>query len=108
MAVLQLEPQRRQCLLAGSLFLSVRVVQHKKESSQRQLLWRKLKKEKKRMFRRQCCCSNSMRFTYDPHSYSQNFDQGSSIWADPDDLSRSFSARFAVPSTIFDKNRLMV
>ncbi|KAL0310250.1 UNVERIFIED_CONTAM: hypothetical protein Scaly_2945300 [Sesamum calycinum] len=70
-------------------------------------LWRKLKKEKKRMFRRQCCVSNSMRFTYDPHSYSQNFDQGS-IWADPDDLSRSFSARFAVPSTIFDKNRLMV
>ncbi|KAK4428078.1 hypothetical protein Salat_1576800 [Sesamum alatum] len=69
-------------------------------------LWRKLKKEKKRMFR-QRCCSNSMRssFTYDPHSYSQNFDDQGSIWADPDHLSRSFSARFAVPSTlIFDKN----
>ncbi|KAL0319229.1 UNVERIFIED_CONTAM: hypothetical protein Sangu_2079100 [Sesamum angustifolium] len=62
-------------------------------------LWRKLKKEKKRMFRRQCCVSNSMRFTYDS-TYSL-------ILTDPR-LSRSFSARFAVPSTIFDKNRLMV
>ncbi|KAH6818551.1 hypothetical protein C2S51_002154 [Perilla frutescens var. frutescens] len=60
-------------------------------------IWNKLKKlEKKRIFH----CSNPMSFTYDPHSYSQNFDQGSS-WTDHDDLSRSFSARFAVPSTIF-------
>ncbi|XP_073121106.1 uncharacterized protein [Henckelia pumila] len=66
-------------------------------------LWKKIKKEKKRMFH----CSNSMRFTYDPYSYSQNFDEGS-IWADPDDLSRSFSARFAVPARIFEKNGLMV
>ncbi|KAI3455411.1 hypothetical protein Pfo_012074 [Paulownia fortunei] len=66
-------------------------------------LWRRLKKEKKRMFQ----CSSSMRFTYDPYSYSQNFDQGL-VLADPDDLSRSFSARFAVPSRIFEKHRLMV
>ncbi|KZV56093.1 hypothetical protein F511_06110 [Dorcoceras hygrometricum] len=66
-------------------------------------LWKKIKKEKKKMLQ----CSNSMRFTYDPDSYSQNFDDGS-IWTDPDDLSRSFSARFAVPSRIFEKNGLVV
>ncbi|KAK4374759.1 hypothetical protein RND71_005436 [Anisodus tanguticus] len=60
------------------------------------LIWRKIKKEKKRIFD----CSNSMRFSYDPHSYSQNFDQGS-ILTDADDLSRSFSTRFAVRSRIF-------
>lgn len=63
-------------------------------------LWRKFKKDKKRMFH----CSKSMRFNYDPHSYSQNFDQGS-VCADPDDLCRSFSARFAVPSRIFEHHR---
>ncbi|KAL3528779.1 hypothetical protein ACH5RR_008101 [Cinchona calisaya] len=69
-------------------------------------LWRKIKnKEKKRsMFH---CSSSSMRFAYDPHTYSQNFDQGLT-WADPDEISRSFSARFAVPSRIFDKDVLVV
>ncbi|KAK4349965.1 hypothetical protein RND71_029278 [Anisodus tanguticus] len=66
------------------------------------LLWRKIRKEKKRVFD----CSNSMRFTYDPHSYSQNFDDQSSIFADDDEFSRSFSARFVVPSRIFPKNDL--
>ncbi|CAA0839089.1 Unknown protein [Striga hermonthica] len=67
-------------------------------------LWRKLKRENnKRVFR----CSKSTRFTYDEHSYSQNFDPGF-LCADPDDLSRSFSARFAVSSRIFEKPRLMV
>ncbi|CAN4098357.1 unnamed protein product [Withania somnifera] len=59
------------------------------------LIWRKIKKEKKRIFH----CSNSTRFSYDAHSYSQNFDQGS-VFIDADDLSCSFSARFAVPSRI--------
>ncbi|KAK4375430.1 hypothetical protein RND71_006107 [Anisodus tanguticus] len=62
------------------------------------LIWRKTKKEKKRIFD----CSNSMRFSYDPHSYSQNFDQGS-ILTDADDLSRSFSARFAVVQDFYPK-----
>ncbi|KAL6584685.1 hypothetical protein OROMI_003974 [Orobanche minor] len=68
-------------------------------------LWRKMKREKKRMF----SYSNSTKSTYDEYTYSQNFDQGS-VWAsvDPDDLSRSFSARFAAPSRIFEKHRLMV
>ncbi|CAI9774872.1 unnamed protein product [Fraxinus pennsylvanica] len=66
-------------------------------------LWRKIKKEKKkRVF---ACSNSSMRFTYDPYSYAQNFDQSSDV--DHDDLiSRSFSARFAVPSGIFEKNIL--
>ncbi|KAL2493091.1 Uncharacterized protein Adt_28719 [Abeliophyllum distichum] len=67
-------------------------------------LWRKIKKEKKRVF---ACSNSSMRFSYDPYSYAQNFDHGL-IWtddADHDDIiSRSFSARFAVPSRIFEKN----
>ncbi|KAL1565109.1 hypothetical protein AAHA92_07369 [Salvia divinorum] len=67
-------------------------------------IWRKLKKEKKRIFG----CSNSMRFTYDPYSYSQNFDQGPLSSDDRHDLSTSFSARFAVPSRIFDNPRFMV
>ncbi|GMI91835.1 hypothetical protein HRI_002852800 [Hibiscus trionum] len=56
------------------------------------LLWRKLMREKKKKL---------MVVSYDPHSYAQNFDQGL-ISADPDDFSRSFSARFAVPSRVFD------
>lgn len=66
-------------------------------------LWRKIKKEKKRIFD----CSSSMRFSYDPCTYAKNFDQGLT-WADPDDLSRSFSARFAVPSRVFEKDGLVV
>lgn len=52
---------------------------------------------------------SSMRFSYDPFTYSQNFDQGLN-WesADSDDLSRSFSARFAVPTRIFNKDHVLV
>jgi hypothetical protein len=62
-------------------------------------LWKKIKREKKmRIFR-----SSSPVFLYDPSSYLQNFDDGYSN--DPDDFSRSFSARFAAPpSKIFVKN----
>ncbi|KAJ4836683.1 hypothetical protein Tsubulata_043326 [Turnera subulata] len=68
------------------------------------LLWRKIKKEKKKIFD---CSSGSdhhrVHFSYDPYAYSQNFDQGP-MWCDVDDMSRSFSARFAVPSRVFEKN----
>ncbi|KAK3028337.1 hypothetical protein RJ639_037799 [Escallonia herrerae] len=68
------------------------------------LVWRKIKREKRRLF----YCSSSSQFTYDPYTYAQNFDQGSS-WDGPDELfCRSFSARFAVPSRIFQNNELMV
>lgn len=39
------------------------------------------------------------RVPYDAHTYAQNFDEGST-WAEPESSSRSFSARFAVPSTM--------
>jgi len=54
-------------------------------------LWKKIKKEKKRRIFR----SPSPVFLYDSSSYLQNFDDGYST--DPDNFSRSFSARFAAP-----------
>jgi len=63
--------------------------------------WRKMKRGKRRLFR----ASPAVHAQYDPNSYSQNFDDGYSN--DPDNLSRSFSARFAVPSRIFEKNEMV-
>ncbi|KDP34225.1 hypothetical protein JCGZ_07796 [Jatropha curcas] len=37
--------------------------------------------------------------SYDPEEYYQNFDHGNG-WAEPDNLPRSFSARFADPSRL--------
>ncbi|KAE9584587.1 hypothetical protein Lalb_Chr25g0279671 [Lupinus albus] len=65
------------------------------------MLWRKIKRERKRFF----CYSQMVNVQYDPNSYLQNFDDGYST--DPDNVSRSFSARFAAPSKIFDKNEVM-
>ena len=61
----------------------------------------------------ECSSSNAssisqMHFSYDPYAYSQNFDQGSLMWSDPDTISRSFSARFAVPARIFEKTELVL
>ncbi|XP_060670492.1 uncharacterized protein LOC107404700 [Ziziphus jujuba] len=67
------------------------------------MLWIKIKKEKKRLF--DCSTYTPVHLPYDPYTYAQNFDQGSN-WADPDNLSRSFSARFAVPSRILKKGGL--
>ncbi|KAL5072657.1 hypothetical protein RYX36_011641 [Vicia faba] len=66
-------------------------------------LWRKIKREKKRNIFRS---SSSVTFLYDPSSYLQNFDDGYST--DPDNVSRSFSARFSAPSKIFEKNIIQV
>ncbi|TYJ33946.1 hypothetical protein E1A91_A05G136300v1 [Gossypium mustelinum] len=59
--------------------LSISVLTTTSKVPRWRLLWRKLMREKKK-----------------------NFDQGL-IPADPDEFSRSFSARFAVPSRVFDK-----
>ncbi|GER48367.1 iroquois-class homeodomain protein IRX-4 [Striga asiatica] len=88
----------------GDMAAAVRRPNNNNKSSIWTQLWRKLKRENKKSVLR---CSNSTRFTYDEHSYLQNFDPGF-VCSDPDDLSRSFSARFAVPSRIFDKPILMV
>jgi len=58
------------------------------------LLWMKIKREKKRLFE-----SASFQVPYDQHTYSQNFDQGTAL-DEPDNLSRSFSVRFADPSIV--------
>ncbi|PRQ50863.1 hypothetical protein RchiOBHm_Chr2g0137921 [Rosa chinensis] len=76
----------------------------------RRMLWRIVKKEKKRLKRLLFNCSAStrgVRVPYDAYTYSQNFDQGL-MWADPDFIYRSFSARFAVPSRVFHQNTEVV
>ncbi|KAJ1429079.1 hypothetical protein SESBI_08431 [Sesbania bispinosa] len=64
-------------------------------------LWKKIKREKRRFFR----SSPVVHVQYDPDSYLQNFDDGYST--DPDNVSRSFSARFAAPSKVFEKSEVM-
>ncbi|KAJ1433939.1 hypothetical protein SESBI_05783 [Sesbania bispinosa] len=63
--------------------------------------WRKIKREKKKFF----SSSAAVHVQYDPNSYSQNFDDG--YYTDPDNVSRSFSARFAVPSKFFEKSEMV-
>ncbi|KAL5729284.1 hypothetical protein ACHQM5_002258 [Ranunculus cassubicifolius] len=63
------------------------------------MLWRKLKKEKKKVF----YGSTPFPTPYDPYTYSQNFDQGTA-WTEPDNLTRSFSARYADSSRVFQRN----
>ncbi|XVE71075.1 hypothetical protein DITRI_Ditri10aG0121000 [Diplodiscus trichospermus] len=64
--------------------------------------WKKFRRERKKIF-----SSSPVAFqaSYDPDEYTQNFDQGTG-WAEPDNLSRSFSARFADPSRISRRNEL--
>ncbi|OMO86831.1 hypothetical protein CCACVL1_09439 [Corchorus capsularis] len=58
-------------------------------------IWMKIKKEKRKMF------ESPAQVLYDPYTYSQNFDQGFAWNIEPDNLSRSFSMRFADPSSVF-------
>ncbi|XP_057958624.1 uncharacterized protein LOC131151397 [Malania oleifera] len=68
-------------------------------------LWRRIKWEKKKIFSSKSSwdtmdCSKQKQQQqgfYDEEEYLQNFDQGLG-WAEPDNLPRSFSARFANPS----------
>ncbi|KAK9066084.1 hypothetical protein SSX86_015486 [Deinandra increscens subsp. villosa] len=64
------------------------------------ILWGKMKKEKKNNHHKKKIkpVLDSKQFRYDPCEYAQNFDDGL-MENDYDDLSRSFSARFAVWST---------
>ncbi|KAK7260662.1 hypothetical protein RIF29_26904 [Crotalaria pallida] len=61
-----------------------------------QMLCRKLKGQKKKVF---------SSIPYDSESYSMNFDQGTG-WMEPDNLPRSFSARYADPSRILPRHLL--
>ncbi|KAI9076305.1 hypothetical protein K1719_021461 [Acacia pycnantha] len=61
-------------------------------------LWWKVMKEKKRLFLYSSPTSVRHKVVqYDINSYSQNFDDGYS--SDPASASRSFAARFAIPSS---------
>ncbi|XVF34809.1 hypothetical protein REPUB_Repub18cG0090600 [Reevesia pubescens] len=62
------------------------------------VLWMKFKKEKRRIF--ESDHHQVQQVPYDPYTYSQNFDQGFAR-DEPDNLSRSFSVRFADPSRVF-------
>ncbi|XP_027356880.1 uncharacterized protein LOC113866197 [Abrus precatorius] len=68
------------------------------------MLWRKLKRssDKKKVFN----SPTTMEGVYDPETYSMNFDQGTG-WMEPDNLPRSFSARFADPSKILPPKHLL-
>ncbi|KAJ1437951.1 hypothetical protein SESBI_03378 [Sesbania bispinosa] len=68
------------------------------------MLWMKLKKEKKKLFE---CASPLQQVPYDPYTYSQNFDQGNAH-DEPDNLSRSFSVRFADPCRVLVKTKAVV
>ncbi|GMH17668.1 hypothetical protein Nepgr_019509 [Nepenthes gracilis] len=64
-------------------------------------LRRKLNREKKKVFGCPSTAPAAAQDAYSPHTYSQNFDHGST-WSEPDNLSRSFSARFAAASRVFN------
>ncbi|CAL1373505.1 unnamed protein product [Linum trigynum] len=72
-----------------------------------QALWRKINRRKRSIFRAATCTSTAtvatLHSAYEPEEYSMNFDQGTG-WAEPDNLPRSFSARFADPSRILQRS----
>ena len=70
-------------------------------------LWRRIMREKKRILLCSTGCVPAHapaphREPYDAYSYAQNFDDGEA-WVEPDNLSRSFSARCVVPSRVFQR-----
>ncbi|KAL5558789.1 hypothetical protein UlMin_035000 [Ulmus minor] len=72
--------------------------------------WRKIRKEKKRKTlstTKNFSSSVTFQASYDPNAYSKNFDQGMG-WMEPDNLSRSFSARFADPSRLFPRSTVLL
>lgn len=62
--------------------------------------WTKIVREKKRIF---SSSGATFQTSYAPDEYLQNFDQEMG-WAEPDNLPRSFSARYADPSRISRRN----
>ncbi|OEL36447.1 hypothetical protein BAE44_0002534 [Dichanthelium oligosanthes] len=69
-------------------------------------LWRRIMREKRRILLCTTGCVPTAapphREPYDAYSYAQNFDDGAA-WVEPENLSRSFSARFAVPSRVLQR-----
>lgn len=63
------------------------------------MFWRRIKRAKKKVAE----SPSGMQNTYDPQSYLQNFDEGSET-SEPENLYRSFSARYANPSRFNHRN----
>nr|XP_027190284.1 uncharacterized protein LOC101510277 [Cicer arietinum] len=73
-----------------------------------QKIWRKMKRNKKKVFNSSSPTSSTVDDgVYDEETYSMNFDQGTG-WMEPDNLPRSFSARYADPSRILPSKHLLV
>uniref|UniRef100_A0A2P2PN12 Uncharacterized protein n=1 Tax=Rhizophora mucronata TaxID=61149 RepID=A0A2P2PN12_RHIMU len=74
---------------------------HKKEDSKPkwQTFWRRIGRDKMKVFN---ASATFVQASYDPDEYIQNFDQGTGR-TEPDNLCRSFSARFADPLRISQK-----
>ncbi|ONI33933.1 hypothetical protein PRUPE_1G454200 [Prunus persica] len=68
-----------------------------------QRFWKKFKMDKKKKSFSSSTVTPQAA-SYDPKTYSKNFDRGMGSM-EPDNLSRSFSARFADPSMILHNNR---
>ncbi|KAL3610611.1 hypothetical protein D5086_001631 [Populus alba] len=81
------------------------VVSAESKTPRWRLLWRKMVKTKRKVFD-SSSSAPKVYLTYDPYTYSQNFDHGL-VLSNPDDSSRSFSARFAVPSRIFERGEMV-
>ncbi|XAR69318.1 hypothetical protein NMG60_11000858 [Bertholletia excelsa] len=95
----------------GSRSQSIRLGRSSGEAEQDQShlwlrFWRKIKgerrKKKKNTFSSPVCFQGS----YDQDTYLQNFDDGRGRM-EPDNLYRSFSARFADPSRSFQRNGML-
>ncbi|KAK4420001.1 hypothetical protein Salat_2413000 [Sesamum alatum] len=79
-------------------------VQPEDETSHKWLMfWRRIKRAKKKSSEPALALQKT---SYDPHSYLQNFDEGSGR-VEPDNLYRSFSARYANPSILYHRKDLM-
>ncbi|KAL0330764.1 UNVERIFIED_CONTAM: hypothetical protein Sangu_1621900 [Sesamum angustifolium] len=86
-----------------SVRLGQAYVQSEYETNHKWLMfWRIIKRAKKKSSE----SALAMQKTYDPHSYLQNFDEGSGT-VEPDNLYRSFSARYANPSILYHRKDLM-
>ncbi|KAI4337460.1 hypothetical protein L6164_015875 [Bauhinia variegata] len=68
-----------------------------------QMIWKRIRGDGKKVF---CSSATKMEGTYDPETYSKNFDEGMG-WVELENLGRSFSARFADPSRILPPKHLM-
>jgi|UniRef100_A0A2N9H2U8 hypothetical protein len=66
------------------------------------VFWKKIKRDKKKF----PSSHITMQANYDPETYSKNFDKGMGS-LEPDNLSRSFSARFADPSSVLRMHSLL-